>query len=881
MLSNSIVSRISWRSFTEPIHIHLLNSILKSLPASSSSLFHIHAIHCHILKTGHLNLLSATAMINSLGRSSDLGSARKLFDEMNNRDLPAWNAMLSVYDYNGDIHEAITLIKLMFSSEMNPNSVTLSILLNLCSKYEYTSLGRCVHSYSWRRPGLADTFLCNSLIVFYQKLGRVDIAESLFEEMGRRNIVSWNAMMSGYTLNNSPMKALEIFRRLNREGLRPDEVTLETAVHACACVDDDETIHAGKLMHALLFKMGFSPDIYMDNSVLLMYCKWGLLQIAQRLFNTIAVKNVVSWNILMNGFVQKCLPESAVALFRCAHSSLSKLSSELVVGALQAVKQLNPCPPHSVSCCHGLVLISGFTSDDFVISSLISAYGECMDATDAIRCMEYISHGGGSPVPLNTLLSVCLFSGHLSMSVDLLHLMQSDYHAKADAVTLVYALSICARLRDTRLGQAVHGYALRNKFEGNPFVSSSLLEFYCRCLLISKAWRLFLRTPSVTAAACNGMIFGCTLNGVPAAGLFLFHMMPQLGNCEVDATTIVGVIEAISLRGCKKEGDYIHNYAINEGLLGNEFVINALISMHRKLGDLKKAHEVFDEGSGCYQSTWNLMMAEYSNHVSAEVTVSLFQSMKFCGMTPDKISLLAVLAAIPKLASSNCAQWAHANIIKTGCDDDVFVATSLSDAYAKCGKLAAARRIFDNIKHKTTATWNCIIGAYGMSGDHEEAGKLFDKMAASGVEPDLTTFLVLISSCGHAGQVKKGLNYYDVMTRVYSLSPKREHYSCIVDLLARRGLIEEALEILEKMPQPPGKTAWGSVLGACRAKENIDVALAAADKLSQIDPFHYGYNTLLAGILSESGRWADAFQIREKIRVMGERNMHGLSVVEI
>lgn len=856
-----------------------LKSLLSSsAAASSSSLPLVCAVHCRILKSRSLDVVLATALVDALGRCSELRSARKLFDEMLHRDIPAWNAMLSGYIRNGDLQQALALVRLMFLSGVRPNSVTFSILLQLCSNHGDKRLGRCVHGYLWRHPGIGDNFLYNSLLVYYHKVGHVHIAESVFEEIEKRNIVSWNAMMAGYIMNNRPKEALEMFHHLRQDGLQLDLVTLETVLHACARVGEEALVD-GQLIHALLLRMGIPPHVYTENSLLLMYCKCGSLHLAQHLFNTMALRNIVSWNILINGYVQKLLPERAVSVFRSARSILPELSSDLMVGVLRAVKQLHPCPEFVV-CCHGLVVVLGFTSDEFVISSLISAYGEHMDVANARRCFEYVFPGNGNTVLWNTLLSVYLHSGYLLEAVEVLALMQNE-RAMADAVTIVSALSICAQLRYIKLGKAVHGYAIRNNFEGNNFVISSLLEFYSRCLLMSKACLLFLRIPLTTTTAWNTMIFGWSQNGSPRASLLLFHMMQQLEDVKVDATTVVGVIEAIAQRGYEREGDYIHRYAIEKGFLSNEFVANSLISMYWRFGNFGKANEVFNGGSRHSRPTWNQMITEYSNHGFSETALSVFHSMKVNNLCPDEVSLLSVLLACANLASLRCAMWAHTNILKVGCDGDVFVETSLSDTYAKCGELAVARLIFDNMKLRTTASWNCMIRAYGMHGDVEEVGKVFHKMLSCGVEPDFITFLVLISSCDHAGEVDKGLSYYILMTRAYSLSPKMEHYSCIVDLLGRRGLINEAFEFLQKIPLIPGTCAWGSLLGACRADGKIDVALVAAKRLFKLDPFNFGYRTLLSNILSESGRRVDAFEIRNNLRLMPQKNMEGLSIIEI
>ncbi|XP_077243694.1 pentatricopeptide repeat-containing protein At4g13650-like isoform X2 [Tasmannia lanceolata] len=736
-------------------------------------------------------------------------------------------------------------------------------------------LGRCIHGYIYRRR--SDVFLYNSLLVFYNKCGSIEVSKILFETMPSRDLVSWNAMISGYNQNGCAWEALELFYGLRQEGFNPDLVTLETAIQACAQLGD-VAIKVGKLIHGFIVQSGFYLNVYVENSLLLMYSKCGDIEFAQHLFDRMAVKNLFSWRVLIDGYVQCEQPKQASMLFKCMRIVEREASSDLLVSVLQAIKLLGGSL-EQVMGIHCLVIVMGFDSDAFVNSSLTAAYGQGGEIWIARRCFDYFIEGrSDSIVSWNGMLNICVRNWCYIEAMELLQTMQLKA-CKCDSITLVSALVVCTQQVDLKRGKVVHGYIIRNHFESNVYIATALLEFYVRCGLLGVACLLFSKIPQRNVVSWNTMIFGCSQHGFPGVSLNLFHQMLQYGGMMPDPTTLVGVIEAISQRGFETEGKYIHDYAIQVGFDREEFVANSLIAMYAGFGDFDKANLVFCRARKLSTVTWNAMISQYSHSGLADKAIAVFHLMKVENIALDSITLLSLLPGCAHLASLTCCMWIHSIISKTGFESDVFVGTALIDMYAKCGDINIARLVFERMTFKTTVSWNSMILGYGMHGNVEEVDKLFLEMQRLGVDPDIITFLILMSSCSHAGDVEKGHRYFDLMN-AHSISPGVEHYSSIVDLLSRRGLLQEAFEFIEKMPVALTTCGLGALLGACRVQGNMEVGLVTAEKLFELDPSHCGYHVLLANMYSESGRWMDAFMIRRKLGDMGVKKLPGWSMVE-
>ncbi|KAI3848270.1 hypothetical protein MKX03_020403 [Papaver bracteatum] len=172
----------------------------------------LYSLHLGIFYFGaHLNSLVSTALITVYSRLNEIGSARKLFDEAPNKSLETWNSMISGYTQNGFTDSAINLFKHMQILEIRPNPVTLTSILPACAQLGAITLGKWIHELVIKEEFQSNAYVSTALIDMYAKCGSIDEANSLFENMKEKNVVSWNAMISGYGLHGKGDKALNLF----------------------------------------------------------------------------------------------------------------------------------------------------------------------------------------------------------------------------------------------------------------------------------------------------------------------------------------------------------------------------------------------------------------------------------------------------------------------------------------------------------------------------------------------------------------------------------------------------------------------------------------------------------------------------------------------
>ena len=267
----------------------------------------------------------------------------------------------------------------------------------------------------------------------------------------------------------------------------------------------------------------------------------------------------------------------------------------------------------------------------------------------------------------------------------------------------------------------------------------------------------------------------------------------------------------------------------------------------------------------------------------ADEAISLFHGMKQEGVDPNKITLTAVLSACASIGALDLGRQIDEYASQRGFQEDIFVATALIDMYAKSGSLDSAQRVFNDMPRKNEASWNAMISALASHGKAKEALSLFQRMSdeGGGAFPNDITFVALLSACVHAGLVAEGYRLFDMMSTLFGLVPKIEHYSCMVDLLARAGHLYEAWDLIEKMPEKPDKVTLGALHGACRRLKNVDIGERVMRLLLELDPSNSGNYIISSKIYANLNMWDDSARMRLLMRQKGVNKTPGCSWIEI
>lgn len=149
-----------------------------------------------------------------------------------------------------------------------------------------------------------------------------------------------------------------------------------------------------------------------------------------------------------------------------------------------------------------------------------------------------------------------------------------------------------------------------------------------------------------------------------------------------------------------------------------------------------------------------------------------------------------------------------------------------------------------------------------------------------GIRPDDVTFVGLLLACTHGGMIKKGKELFESMATNFGVSPKLEHYGCMVDLLGRAGKLQEAYALIQTMPMRPDSVIWGALLGACSFHVNVELGVIAAESLFKLEPWNPGNYVILSNIYASAGRWDGVAKLRKVMKHGEITKAAGYSLIE-
>ncbi|KAG9449254.1 hypothetical protein H6P81_009219 [Aristolochia fimbriata] len=448
--------------------------------------------------------------------------------------------------------------------------------------------------------------------------------------------------------------------------------------------------------------------------------------------------------------------------------------------------------------------------------------------------------------------------------------------------TYPFLLIACGNINSTACGRIAHSSIFKSGLDTDMHICHSLITFYARCAQMDSAKSVFDEIGERDVVSWNSLISGYSRLGLAKEAVELFRKMRMAG-FEPNEMTLVSVLGSCGDLGDIEMGKRIEQFLEENGMKMNSYIGSSLLNMYGKCGDLKSARRVFDQMSKREVISWNAMITGYAQNGMAEEAVKLFHLMKEEGVSPDKITMVGVLSACAALGALDLGIWIDEYASQRGLRYNIFVGTALIDMYAKCGNLERALSLFEEMPTRNIVCWNAMIMASAVHGRGYEAISLFTRLIEDNhhISPNDVTFVGVLSACVHVGLVEEGRKWFNYMVSTIGIVPKMEHYSCMVDLLARAGYLYEAYEFIEAMPEKPDAVTFGALLCACRNHKNVEVGERVINKLLELEPSNSGNYVISSKLYASSNRWDDSARIRGLMRERGVTKTPGCSWIEM
>uniref|UniRef100_A0A1D1Y4I1 Pentatricopeptide repeat-containing protein At1g26900, mitochondrial n=1 Tax=Anthurium amnicola TaxID=1678845 RepID=A0A1D1Y4I1_9ARAE len=451
---------------------------------------------------------------------------------------------------------------------------------------------------------------------------------------------------------------------------------------------------------------------------------------------------------------------------------------------------------------------------------------------------------------------------------------------RPDRFSFVAALKSCSRAAALHPGRTIHGCLLRSGFELSLNPSNTLIAFYCACGVIGHAEQLFDEMCQRRDAVSFSALMGGYLRDSRREEVVELYREMRRGGFVMTPSVIVC---ALTSSGCDSisisVGELLHGYCIKTGFSLELNVATSTMMMYGKHGRMVSARCVFEAMPLRDVVMWNCIIDGYAKCGLIEESLALLQQMRAEGLKVNAATLAGLLSACASSGAFLVGRHTHRYIEEEGLELDAILGTALIDMYSKCGYMDMAAHIFDRIPVRDVKSWTAMIMGFGINGNAKAAVELFREMEEMGMRPNEVTFLAVLNACSHAGLVVSGKEYLEKMVIGYDFSPRIEHYGCVVDLLGRAGLLEEAYELIMSLPIQRDSTAWRALLSACRVYGNIEIGEIAQQSLVALGDQHPTDSILLSNTYAMAGKQVDTLLVTD-LQVVKMKKEAGCSSIE-
>ncbi|CAM0876980.1 unnamed protein product [Alopecurus aequalis] len=498
----------------------------------------------------------------------------------------------------------------------------------------------------------------------------------------------------------------------------------------------------------------------------------------------------------------------------------------------------------------------------------------------AVRLFRLGPHPPLSAPLYNILIRAFFRAGHPEDALHLFVEMLGAADVCPDQHTIANTVKSCARMYALATGCGIQAYAVKRGFMVDRFVLNSLIHMYASCGDTVAAQVLFNTVEEKGVVTWNAMIAGYFKNGDWKEVAEMFKGMLDV-QAPFDEVTLVSVATACGRIGDAKLGGWIGVYAEEKGMVRNRNLATALVDMFAKCGELDKARGMFDRMHSRDVVAWSAMISGYTQADRCQEALTIFSEMQATNVNPNDVTLVSVLSACAVLGALETGKWVHSYIRRKGLPLTVTLGTALVDFYAKCGCIEDAAKAFESMPLRNSWTWTALIKGMASNGRGREALEVFSSMREADIEPTDVTFIGVLLACSHSCLVEDGRRYFESMTQDYGIPPRIEHYGCMVDLLGRAGLIDEAYQFIRNMPIEPNAVVWRALLSACTVHKNVEIGEEALKQIIPLDPCHSGNYVLLSNTYASVGQWKDAAMIRNEMKERGVEKIPGCSLIEL
>ncbi|KAJ0780985.1 putative tetratricopeptide-like helical domain superfamily [Helianthus annuus] len=512
-------------------------------------------------------------------------------------------------------------------------------------------------------------------------------------------------------------------------------------------------------------------------------------------------------------------------------------------------------------------------------NSLLFLYSKCAHLYDAHKLFDEMPVR--DTISFNTIISGCFKKELFNVGFDYFKLMYGSSGAyRFDRGTITTILSVCEGWEFVNVSKMIHTLVVVNGYERETTVANALITAYFCCGCSGFGRQVFVETSDRNVVTWTAMISGLAQNRYCEGSLKVFVEMRR-GVVSPNTLTYLSSLLACSGLNAFKEGCQIHGLVLKLGMNTDLHIESALMDMYSKCGSVRDAWQIFESAQVLDEVSMTVILVGFVQNGCEEEAVQVFVRMVKAGIKIDPNMVSAILGVFGGDTSLAFGKQIQSMVLKKGFGSNPYVSNGLINMYSKCGELDESVKVFESMAYTNAVSWNSMIAAYARHGNASKALQLYEEMRQEGIKPTDITFLSLLHACSHVGLVTKGMEFLESMKNEYGISPRKEHYACIVDMLGRAGLLNEAKSFIESLPVKPDVQLWQALLGACSFHGNAEMGKYAAAQWSVEAPESPVPYILMANIYSSKGRWKERAETIRRMKAVGVAKDTGTSWIEM
>lgn len=538
-----------------------------------------HQVHGFVVVSGFTACVSVcNSLMNMYCKSRDLRRALCIFTDLKSPDTVSYNTVLSGFEDN---ESAILFARQMHSAGTVFDSRTFTSALAHCADGQGFDFGFQLHCLVLKSGLETEIFTGNALITLYSKCGEVEDAKRVFGEMPLKDLVSWNAILSGYAQEgNNGLGAISRFVEMVVQGMKLDHVSFTSVVAACG---HERNLGFGKQVHALSMKRGYGNHVKVCNVLMSMYSKCGVVEDAMTIFGNIIDRNVVSWTTMIS-----IDEENAFNLFKEMIQDDIWPNNVTIIGLIHAITQQSMRQEGLM--IHAFSMKTNFLSETSVGNSFITMYGKFQLVEDCTKVFEEL--GDREIVSWNALISAYSLNSMYQKALQVFLAASKELTPNPYTFGAVLHAIASSESISLRQGQRCHGFMKKLGLDNDPVVSGALLDMYAKRGSMFESEKIFFGLTMKNQVSWTTIISAYSRHGDYEKVMKYFKEMVMEG-VKPDSITFLSVLTSCSRNGMVDIGREIFDSMANDHSVEPSVEhYSCIVDMLGRAGRLKEAEEL-------------------------------------------------------------------------------------------------------------------------------------------------------------------------------------------------------------------------------------------------------------------------------------------------